>query len=113
MKINYDGRRFRAVVNSPNGQVGATTFFEYHQDGDNFHATYSGGQILQGHMIGKVREDGIIDFVYHHIDTGSQLKSGHCRSVPEVLPDGKIRLHETWQWDFGGEGNGESIVEEM
>ena len=36
-----------------------------------------------------------------------------CRSVPEVLADGRLRLHETWSWTEGGEGAGTSTVEEM
>ena len=42
-----------------------------------------------------------------------KLKNGFCKSIPELLPDGRIRLHETWEWTYGGDGTGESIVEEI
>ena len=25
------------------------------------------------------------------------LVAGHCESTPELLPDGRIRLHERWE----------------
>lgn len=112
-KINYHGRKFSGITNTPNGQVSGDTVFHYHQSGNTLTATYSGGSIVDGHMKGHVHDDGSLDFVYHHIDTEGLLKSGHCTSKPEMLQDGRIRLYETWNWTFGGEGAGESIVEEI
>ena len=34
-------------------------------------------------------------------------------SQPERLVDGRIRLHERWQWTEGSSASGESIVEEV
>jgi hypothetical protein len=113
MKINYHNRKFAGITNSPNGQVSGDTVFQYQQHGQVFTATYRGGSIRQGHMIGHVEEDNSLVFVYHHIDINGGLKSGHCTSIPEMLPDGRIRLFETWVWDHGGEGAGESVVEEI
>lgn len=112
MKINYHGRTFAGVSNSPNGQVSGATMFHYKQHDDIVTADYLGGSILSGHMIGKVNDDSSIYFTYQHIDTNGHLKSGFCKSVPEVLPDGRIRLYEQWEWTYGGEGKGESVVEE-
>lgn len=113
MKINYHGRKFVGVSNTSNGQVNGDTLFIYSQYGHILTGAYSGGSIKSGHIIGLVNEDNSLHFVYHHLDTDGQLKSGYCYSVPEVLPDGRIRLHEKWEWTYGGEGKGESVVEEM
>jgi hypothetical protein len=113
MKINYHGRQFRGITNTPNGQVSGETSFYYEQDGIQLTATYRGGSIEQGHMLGQVYDDNSLYFVYHHIDTQGHLKSGYCHSVAEVLEDGRIRLHERWEWTHGGEGKGESVVEEV
>ncbi len=32
---------------------------------------------------------------------------------PEILPDGRLRLHEHWEWTNGAQGRGESIIEEV
>lgn len=113
MKINYHGRKFCGITNTPNGQVSGDTIFHYHQKGNILTANYYGGMIEHGHMLGVVNDDNSLLFSYHHLDTGGHLKSGYCASTPELLSNGKIRLHENWQWTYGGEGNGESIVEEM
>ena len=113
MKINYHRRTFTAVSNSPNGQINGDTVFQYSQQDSLLTAFYSGGMIQEGHILGKVNEDGSLYFTYHHLDLAGQLKSGYCNSMPEVLPDGRIRLHETWEWTHGGSGKGESVVEEI
>jgi hypothetical protein len=113
MRINYHGRTFTAVSNSPNGQINGDTIFQYDQQGSLLTAFYRGGMIHEGHILGKVNEDSSLYFTYHHLDVDGHLKSGYCTSVPEVLPDGRIRLFETWEWRHGGEGKGTSVVEEI
>ncbi len=113
MKINYHNRKFAGVTNTPNGQVNGETIFRYSQHDMVLTATYSGGRILEGYMLGLVHEDNSLTFVYHHIDISGNLKSGHCISKPVLLPDGRIRLNEQWIWTYGGEGTGESVVEEV
>jgi hypothetical protein len=39
--------------------------------------------------------------------------TGKCFSKPEILINGKIRLHETWQWTSGDFLSGTSIIEEI
>jgi len=39
--------------------------------------------------------------------------TGICKSKPEILPNGKIRLHERWQWTSGDLSLGQSIIEEL
>lgn len=39
--------------------------------------------------------------------------TGICNSKLEILHNGKIRLHETWQWTSGDKSKGESIIEEV
>ncbi len=113
MKLNYHNRKFAGVLNSSSGQVSGDTIFHYQQHGNILTASYSGGSIQQGYMLGIVNEDNSLDFVYHHLDEHQNLKSGHGHSVPEMLEDGRIRLHESWSWTFPTQGDGNSIVEEM
>ena len=113
MKINYHRRKFTGVSNSPSGQVSSETIFEYFQDGNHFTGNYQGGSILSGHMMGIVNDDNGIHFVYHHIDIHHQLRCGYCDSQAELLKDGRIRLYEKWKWTYGGEGEGESVIEEI
>lgn len=113
MKIDYDGRSFASVRNSPGGEVGADTIFCYRQLGDVVWAEYRGGEIVRGHLIAKCDGDGVLDMRYHHVNTRGDLMTGTCSSTPELLPDGRIRLHEKWRWTSGDRSAGESVVEEL
>ena len=42
-----------------------------------------------------------------------EIMTGNCKLVPEVLENGKLRLHETWEWTSGDKLKGKSILEEQ
>ena len=111
--INYNNKFFKAVRTSPNGETSPHTIFHYKQSGNILTAEYSGGKIAAGHLIGLVNGQGHIDMHYHQINDQGELMIGVCHSVPEVLSNGKIRLHEKWQWTSGDKTSGESILEEV
>ena len=113
MNINYEGRTFKPVSNSETGEVGYETNFHYHQTSDVVWAEYSGGEIRFGTLIAKVLDDGSLEMRYQHINTNGEIMTGICRSTPESLPDGRLRLHEKWQWTSGDRSSGESVIEEV
>ena len=112
-RINYDNRRFASVSNSDNGEVGSATVFHYRHEGDVVWATYRGGAIVFGSLIAKVDERDCLEMRYQHLNSAGELMTGKCRSTPEVLPDGRLRLREVWQWTSGDFSRGESIIEEV
>jgi len=109
----YHNKTFRSVANSDNGEVSGETRFHYQQEGNLVWAQYSGGEIVRGQLMATVSEAGELDMVYHHSNRAGNLMTGRCHSVPEQLPNGKLRLHERWQWTSGDGSAGESIVEEI
>lgn len=111
--INYDGKIFRPIKSTENGETSNQTLFIYKQVGNILTSEYSGGNIMQGHLIGLVDEYGKIDMRYHQINIRGEIMTGHCTSIPEVLASGKIRLHENWQWTSGDRSTGQSILEEQ
>ncbi len=111
--INYHGKRFRPVSQSTNSETSEQTIFHYQQDGNILSCDYSGGKIEKGHLIGLVNEKGHIDMRYHQINNRGELMTGQCRSTPEILPNGKIRLLEEWQWTSGDGSKGTSVLEEF
>lgn len=110
--VTYDGKVFSPVCNSETGEVSSATVFHYHQKEDVFWAEYSGGDVIRGFMVGLVHPDGQLEFKYQHVNQEKAIRLGECRSRPEILADGRIRLHESWQWLDGGRRKGASIVEE-
>ena len=111
--IDYNCRKFRSVNNSPNGEVDEETVFEYFQQDEIVWGTYRGGAIRWGTLIAKVDGKGHLDMRYQHINAQGEIMTGKCRSTPELLPDGRLRLHEDWQWTSGDGSAGTSVVEEM
>ncbi len=113
MKIDYDGKFFRGRSNSPSGEVSATTVFEYHQTGNRLWGRYSGGEVVEGHLLGTVAGDGALEFCYHHLNAAGQIMAGRCSSTPVREPSGQLVLQENWQWFTGDASAGYSEVEEI
>jgi threonine dehydratase len=113
MLIDYNNRVFRSVATSPAGDVDSETRFLYRHEGNIVWATYEGGGIRFGTLTALVRPNGSLDMRYQQISSGGFIKTGRCMSRPEVLPDGRVCLHEEWRWTEGGEGEGRSRVEEI
>ncbi|MBR4732564.1 MAG: GNAT family N-acetyltransferase [Lachnospiraceae bacterium] len=111
-RIDYDGRKFIPMENTENGEVDGNTIFHYHQNGNDFSADYSGGEIKKGYMIGKVSDNGELDFYYEHVNVDDVIRAGKCHSVPRLNNDGKLELHEEWQWLNGDCTSGKSVVVE-
>lgn len=111
--INYNKKRFISVKNSDNGEVSKDLIFTYNQTENIVTSNYQGGKILKGQLIGLVNKNGEINIRYQQVNTSGELKTGICHTTPEIMDNGKIRLHEKWQWTSGDKTSGNSILEEL
>lgn len=111
--IHYDNKTFRSVSNTANGEVNDATVFYYSQQKNIVMAEYKGGGIVSGHLIAVADAEGRLNMRYHHVNNNGELMTGICFSAPELLPNGKIRLHEKWQWTCGDNSHGTSVVDEI
>jgi len=111
--VSFDNRLFISSINTPNGDCDAETRFHYRQQGARVWATYQGGRVQFGSLVAIGDPQGRLDMRYQHVDTTGRLRTGTCRATPEVLPDGRLRLHESWQWTNGDLSEGHSVVEEI
>jgi hypothetical protein len=64
-------------------------------------------------LTGLCAPDGSLDFAYCMVTDGGDVISGHCTSTPQVLDDGRIRLHEVWERFGRHAGRGTSAIEEI
>ncbi len=113
MTANLNNRKFSSVANTDNGDVGSQTVFYYRQQGELVWAEYSGGSIRRGNLIALWIAENVLEMHYQHISTDNEFKTGRCLSRPEVLLDGRLRMHEEWQWTSGDGSSGTSVIEEM
>jgi len=111
--MNYNNKKFKVASNSDNGEVDNEMIFHYRQDGNVLSCDYSGADIMKGHLIALVDEEGVIEMRYHQVNAQGKMRTGKCKSTPEIMPDGKIKLHEEWEWLSGGEGTGTSTLIEI
>ncbi|MEV4630551.1 hypothetical protein AB0J90_30245 [Micromonospora sp. NPDC049523] len=56
------------------------------------------------------REGDLISLRYVQLNRDGQTSGGRCDTVVSVLPDGRLRLDETWE---SRSGSGTSVVEEI
>lgn len=113
MHINFNNKVFRPISNSENGETSAETVFLYKQEGKILTSEYSGGKIKKGLLLGLVDDNGQIEMRYQQINDQNEFMTGICTSIPEIMSNGKIRLHESWQWTSGDKSKGNSIIEEI
>lgn len=111
--MNYNNKRFRPVQNSANGETSEETIFEYQHHGNILTSDYQGRQIVKGHLIGLVDQEGNIEMRYHQVNKKGELMTGICTSKPELTKDGKIKLYEKWKWTSGDLSSGTSVLEEF
>ena len=111
--MNYHNKRFKPIHNSENGEVSSEMTFVYQQKNNILTCEYSGKGISIGHLLGQVDDDGVIVMYYHQIHRLGKLMTGKCISTPELMANGKIRLHEDWQWTNGDLSKGSSILDEI
>lgn len=100
-----------AVADSGGGVATAETTFRYTEDDGVVTATYEGGTIRRGFLVGTRRGDSL-DFRYVQLHTDGSTASGHCVTELEVLPEGRLRLNESWEWE-SRPGKGRSIADEV
>lgn len=106
-----DGRRFAALAHADGGEVGPDTVFEYHEDDGEIWASYSGGTVLRGFLVGT-RDGDTLSFRYTQLNRDRETSSGRCVSQISTTAEGRLRLSETWSWETRP-GDGVSVVEEI
>jgi len=68
MKINHNNKKFRFIQNTKNGETSTETIFTYEQKENILTSIYNSGQIVSGHLIGLVDENGNIEMRYHQVN---------------------------------------------
>lgn len=106
--INLDKRVFIPVENSTGGVVDDRTEFHFTQVGEQFQATYTGGDIVQGHIVGRFTHNRTAQILYHCLTSNDDLKAGRATANFTLSDDGQISMALEWAWVSGGNGSGTS-----
>lgn len=109
--VSLDGRTLVGVENADGGEVSSETRFRFEQDGDRIHARYSGGDVVDGHLLGTLEGDRW-DVRYVQLNVDGETATGHSVGTVERLPDGRVRVTDEWEWESQA-GTGETVLEEI
>ena len=110
-QLNLNGKKFKSIMSSENGEVSSDTVFHYRQNKKVIWATYEGGSILFGTLSGEIEDNKLI-FTYQHQNNNGEFKTGKCISIIEITNE-KIRLIEEWEWTCDNYSKGKSELEEI
>jgi hypothetical protein len=86
---------------------------EYHQRDDLVWAEFAGGDVRRGSLTGTCAPDGTITFAYTMVLAANEVISGRSVNTPQILDDGRIRLHERWERYGPHAETGVSHIEEV
>ena len=116
MSYSFHNKIFKVVRNDgPGAEVTTETTFHFSQrsvDGKTIvEAQYFGGGVLWGRMIGLL-EGEQMRHAYVQVNHAGEFSSGQSTDEISLLPNGKIRLIDRWQWKTR-EGQGVCIFEEI
>ena len=110
-ELSLDGRTLAGVSNADAGEVSGDTRFEFEQTGERIYARYSGGDVVDGHLVGTF--DGRTwDVRYTQPNADGETATGHSVGTVELLEDGRVRVDDEWEWE-SRDGSGESVLEEV
>lgn len=104
MSLTLNNRTFIPFENSEGGVVDERTQFHFTQTGQDFTADYQGGDILSGHIIGRLTDGQTGEMLYHCQTTANELKAGQASATFKTTDSGQIRMSLKWEWLGGGAG---------
>lgn len=111
IKMNLDNIKMNVIETSANGIVNESTIFTFSQTDNFISATYSGGQILKGYLVGTLNQNKI-SFSYCQLQTDGKMDHGQSE-CDILIENGKIRLVEHFTWASRNGETGINIFQEL
>jgi len=106
-----DGVSMRVAATASSGEVNSDTLFAFTQHGQTVSARYSGGPVRLGHLVGTLSARQLT-FRYAQVNLGGRVDGGVSSCEVQTLPDGRIQLHEHFQWESRS-GSGHNVLEQV
>lgn len=100
-----------AVQTAAEGVINAETIFSFHQRGERVWATYAGGAIDRGYLVGVVNGNSL-EFRYCQSETDGTIAGGHSVCELRRGPDSRAQIVEHFEWE-SRPGRGTNVIQEM
>ena len=105
------GLMLRVVSSDKAGDVDPATTLAFEQAGPMTWARYEGGKVRLGFLLGAL-SGSRLECRYVQMANDGQIDGGHSTCVVGVMPDGRVRVTERFQWDTRY-GSGTNVFEEI
>ncbi len=109
--IDLDGVVMHVAETASNGVVDASTILRFQQRGVRVWATYSGGKVQRGWLVGRRVGDGLT-FRYAQCERDGTVHGGSPRCDVLHLDDGRVRVVEYFKWSTRT-GRGINLFDEL
>ncbi len=106
---NFDlnNKRFVTAQNNQ-GLSSSETTFHYLQQGEIITATYQGGSIRKGFVLGKKTGMNQIELLYNCVTIEGKLLAGESNGTVSKHADGRLQMNLDWKWLNGDQSGGKS-----
>ena len=94
---NLHNRRFIPIANEK-GLASGATIFHYLQEGDVITATYKGGAIASGNIVGRQTGPDEIALLFQCVTENRELKAGQSKG--KITEDEQHNLLLTFEWNW-------------
>jgi hypothetical protein len=109
--INLNNIKMNVIETSENGVVNHHTIFSFSQKQNLVYASYSGGQIAKGYLVGNLNGDKL-EFTYCQVQVDGILDNGKSNAELTIY-NGKLRLIEHFECASRSGQMGINIFEEL
>jgi hypothetical protein len=112
--MNLNNKKFVTAENK-NGLSSDETIFYYSENKEGIiTATYKGGAVIKGFILGKrIDKSNTIELIYHCITKDGELKAGESKGIITTNKDKKLILKFNWNWLNGDITSGTSTYIEI
>jgi hypothetical protein len=109
--MNLNNVKMNVIETAGNGIVNELTIFTFSQKDNFISATYSGGQILKGYLVGILNQNKL-SFSYCQLQTNGRMDNGQSE-CDILIENEKIKLIEHFTWGSKNDEMGINIFQEL
>jgi hypothetical protein len=110
--VTFENLKMNVIQTAPNGVVNELTIFTFSQKDNFVSATYSGGPIFKGYLVGTINMGKLL-FSYCQLQVDGKTDNGHSECEITTGENGKIRLVEQFKWASKNDETGVNIFQEI
>ena len=111
-KIALNNLKMNVIQTAPNGVVNDLTIFTFSQADNFISASYAGGQIFKGYLVGTLHNDKLL-FSYCQLQNDGKMDNGQSECALSIGGNGKIRLTEHFEFASRENGQGINVFQEL